>query len=389
MNVEEIDVYRELQEHMDQMPIGFPATRSGIELRILKRLFTPEEAKIATKLRYSAEITEPLESIYERVKEIGISIGELEKILDNMVKKGTLLYKKEGDKKYYANALFVVGMAEFQLKTFDKEFLTDFFAYAMEGFVSEIFKTKIPQLRTIPIEQSITLKDEVASYDDLKTIIENMDGPFAVQECICRKVADMLGRPCKVTEEREICIGFGPIAQMYIDQGWGRQLSKEETLEILRKNEEDGLVLQPSNSLRPDFICSCCSCCCDLLIMKNIFPRPVEFFATNYYAEVDREMCIGCGECFDRCQMKALTLDDEEKSKVDLDRCIGCGLCVIKCPQGAIVLRKKEEEIAPPKDNEELYTRILNKKLEIVKAEVERKEKKRKRREERKAEQNK
>ncbi|NVM55967.1 MAG: 4Fe-4S ferredoxin, partial [Candidatus Helarchaeota archaeon] len=123
MSVEDIDVYRELQEHMDQMPIGFPATRSGIELRILKRLFTPEEAKIATKLRYSAEITEPLESIYERVKEIGISIGELEKILDNMVKKGTLLYKKEGDKKYYANALLAVGIAEFQLKSFDKEFL--------------------------------------------------------------------------------------------------------------------------------------------------------------------------------------------------------------------------------------------------------------------------
>ena len=38
------DVYTRLREHLDRLPAGFPATESGVELRILKRLFTPDEA---------------------------------------------------------------------------------------------------------------------------------------------------------------------------------------------------------------------------------------------------------------------------------------------------------------------------------------------------------
>jgi len=55
MNEENLDVYRALQEHLDKAPVGFPATESGVEIRIPKQLFTPEEAKITTKLSHMAE----------------------------------------------------------------------------------------------------------------------------------------------------------------------------------------------------------------------------------------------------------------------------------------------------------------------------------------------
>ena len=35
-------VYRELQKHLDTFAVGFPATKSGVKIRILKHLFTPE-----------------------------------------------------------------------------------------------------------------------------------------------------------------------------------------------------------------------------------------------------------------------------------------------------------------------------------------------------------
>ena len=40
------DVYKRLREFLDAMPGGFPATDSGVETKILKKLYTPEEAEI-------------------------------------------------------------------------------------------------------------------------------------------------------------------------------------------------------------------------------------------------------------------------------------------------------------------------------------------------------
>ncbi|MGD9010151.1 MAG: hypothetical protein PVG41_19665, partial [Desulfobacteraceae bacterium] len=37
------DIYMALAKHLNNLPGGFPATESGIELRILKRLFSPQE----------------------------------------------------------------------------------------------------------------------------------------------------------------------------------------------------------------------------------------------------------------------------------------------------------------------------------------------------------
>jgi len=47
--VSEDPIYDELRKKIDEsMPIGFPASVDGSELRLLELLFTPEEAKIAT-----------------------------------------------------------------------------------------------------------------------------------------------------------------------------------------------------------------------------------------------------------------------------------------------------------------------------------------------------
>ncbi|MHC1591877.1 MAG: 4Fe-4S binding protein, partial [Candidatus Helarchaeales archaeon] len=373
MNVDESQIYRDLQQHLDTLPIGFPATKSGVELRILKLLFTPEEARIATRLQYAPEPPETLEEIHERLKDLGYSIEELEQKLDEMVKKGTLLAKKENEKKYYGNALFAVGMYEFQVNKLSKEFIKEFYQYVMQGYGLELFRTKIPQLRTIPIEEAISAPDEVAQYDQLEKLIKETEGPIAVTNCICRQARDIMGHPCKVTDRREMCMGFGTTARLYIDQGWAREIDKKEALEILRQNQRDGLVLQPSNAHQLEFICSCCACCCGLLLGKKIFPRPVELFATNYFAEIDQDACVGCGTCAERCQMEALIEKDGFYS-VNLDRCIGCGVCVPACPSEAIRLIKKDTEREPPKSMEELYSLIEKRRKELIEEERRKKE---------------
>ena len=44
-------IYRKLQQYLDTLPIDHPETESGVEIRVLKHFFTPEEAEIALKLK--------------------------------------------------------------------------------------------------------------------------------------------------------------------------------------------------------------------------------------------------------------------------------------------------------------------------------------------------
>jgi hypothetical protein len=80
-------LYRRLQQHLDRMPIGFPASESGVEIRILQQLFTPEEAEIALEL---SAIPEPAATIYKRLKS-RMTPEEFTAKLDQMSGKGVLL----------------------------------------------------------------------------------------------------------------------------------------------------------------------------------------------------------------------------------------------------------------------------------------------------------
>ena len=360
MNTES-QIYQDLRKHLDKLPIGMPATESGVEIRILQHLFTPEEAKMAVQL---SMIPEPLSRIYKRVKKTGASIEELEHILDHMVDKGSIFLSKKDGKKLYSVIPLAVGSYELQLERLTKDFAQDMKQYLWGEFGKEMYRTKIPQLRTIPIEKSIPTPDkyQVSTYDNVKQIIENVDGPIAVANCVCRQTKDVIGESCTKTDLRETCILFRDNTEYYLNHGIGRPISKGEALDILEKAQKAGLVLQPENTQRPTFVCCCCGDCCGILTTVKKFPRPAELYASNYYSAVDPGLCTGCGICVERCQLEALTIVDGVAS-VNLDRCIGCGNCVANCELNASQLRKKEVELLLPKDTDALYTKIMSKKI--------------------------
>jgi ferredoxin len=156
-------------------------------------------------------------------------------------------------------------------------------------------------------------------------------------------------------------MALGDVAKSLAESGkLGRSISKEEALDILQKNQDEGLVLQPSNTLAPEAICSCCGCCCGLLKIQKMIPNPVSHWATNFFAVVNPELCTGCGACEERCQVAAMKLDDvRESAIVDLTRCLGCGLCVAACPESAIELCSKTAETVPPPTSEEMMEVIM------------------------------
>jgi len=353
--------YIKLQKHLDNQAVGFPATKTGVEIRILKHIFTPEEAKIASFLSYKVE---PLKMIYSRVEHLVESPEELEKIFDRIQKKGGIEFKIKNGKKHYCNAPLVVGMYEFQTDRLTPEFIKDFNDYTSDkNFGIEFLSTELPQMRTIPVAKSIHPQYNVSTFDEVTTLLQQAEEPFVIIECICRKKKSIEGESCKVTDRKETCLAIGGMAQMTLANDVGRKITRDEAMSIIEQNQKEGLVLQPSNTKKAEFICSCCGCCCGMLDMHKNLPKPLDFWATNFHAVVDKNTCEGCGNCEESCQVGAVSVSEKEQyAVVNLDRCLGCGVCVSNCPTESISLLKKPAEVIPPQTREELIDIIMERK---------------------------
>jgi electron transport complex protein RnfB len=353
MNTED-QIYVRLRQHLDRQAVGFPPSRDGSDLKVLRHIFTPEEAKLAVHLR---DRFEPLEVLYTRARHQVASPEELARILDRILCKGGIEARENNGSRSYRNAPLVVGMYELQVGRLTPEFIRDFEAYTSGlRFGIEFLGTALPQMRTIPVTQSIRPHHRARTFDEVAALVDEAAGPFVILECICRKKKRLAGEACQVTARRETCLGIGSIAQTVLMSGNGRSIARHEAMAILRANQQEGLVLQPSNTERAAFICSCCGCCCGMLQLHRRLPKPLEFWSSNFFAVVDQAACNGCGICERRCQVQAVTVPDGQGAAVvDLNRCLGCGHCATACPRAAITLHKKDAETTPPRTREELY----------------------------------
>jgi Na+-translocating ferredoxin:NAD+ oxidoreductase subunit B len=351
-------IYQRLQHHLDQMPIAFPATKTGIELRLLKHLFSPEEAEIALAL---SAVPEPVEKIHRRLKGTRIPIEALRADLARMAAKGAIMAGRgmRGGKPVpaYGKAPLVVGMFEFQVNHLTKEFMEDFHAYQDEAG-SPILTKKTSQMRTVPINTRVGEPGAIGRYDDIRGYVHETRGPFGVMNCVCRQAQNVMGHSCMSSENSETCLTIGGAAVYMQKLGHARLVLREEMLAILDRAERDGLVLQPQNTQSPDFICCCCKDCCEVLKNARKLSRPAELFKTNFQAHVDAERCTGCATCVKRCPMDAVTVSDNF-ARVDGNLCIGCGLCASSCKEEAMRLRPRDGQVIPPPDQRAMYQKIM------------------------------
>lgn len=359
------DIYRQLQKHFDRAPVGFPPTRSGVELRLLKHLFTEEEAKVAFNLSLMPETAE---KIHKRFKKGEISLEELKVHLNNLAKKGSILGTKKSSKDpemIYGRLPLAIGMFEFQVDRITKGLAEDFFAYEDEAFAEEFVSTNTKQIRTIPVNVKIDPEFHIGNYDNMREIVNKSPGPFAVMNCVCRQAKDKMGTPCQQTEVRETCLTTGNSAKHMVRRGVGRELKREEVMKMMTRAKKEGMVIQPENNQNPSFICFCCGCCCGVLNGAKKFEKPAEFVHSNFYADILAEKCEACEDCQNICQMEAIDRVNGHM-EVNNDRCIGCGLCIPVCKNKAISLLKHEKEFTPPKDSKDMYRKILYEKEGLI-----------------------
>jgi len=341
------DIYLKLRDFLDKLPAGFPATESGVEIKILKKLFTPEQAAIALKLR-----PEP-EAVSAIAPRLGMDEAQAAKKLEAMAQEGLLYRVRVEEQPFYMVLQFVVGIYEFHLNTLDREL-----AELMEEYFSSIAKfwesTETKQLRVVPIGSSLSSVSMVATYDHVRELVKGKE-LIAVAPCICQKEQVLLGNSCDRPAER--CLMFDEAAHYCIENKMGRKISEEELVDILKRGEEKALVLSPTNAKNILNICMCCGCCCGILRLLKRFPQPAQHVQSSFYARIVSDLCTMCGACVDRCQMEAISAGSDYY-KINRERCIGCGLCVTTCPTEAITLQAKSKPPRIPDTIVDLHIKI-------------------------------
>ena len=327
------DVYQRLAKFLDRLPAGFPPDPGGAELKILRKLFTPAEAGLFLHLSLLGETARVI--AFRSRLPLAQAAGQLEK----MAEKGLISSNvRPGLPTEYSVNQYVVGFMDEQVDRLDRELVE-----LSEEYTPYFFKegpwSKVPQIRTIPIGESIPVEHAVMPYERAEDIVR-MHTRFAVRNCICRQERELLGQGCG--KPLEVCLSFDSGAEMTVRAGRGRMISMDEALAIFKQADQAGLVLQPSNSQDPIFICACCGCCCGVLRSIKQFDKPANLVANPFIARHDSGLCSNCLACLERCQMEALTLVDGTVA-LNLERCIGCGLCVSTCPSGALTLARKAD----------------------------------------------
>ncbi|MBT9173021.1 MAG: Electron transport complex subunit RsxB [Syntrophomonadaceae bacterium] len=348
-----MDIYESLREIMDAHPSTAPKARSIDE--ILKILFTPQEAAVAVNMSYKTKNPAVI------AKKAGLSESEMLKHLEAMTNKGIIISRNKNGEKHYCLAPLIPGVFEFPFMKgggtpMHKRLGELWEEYHREAFGASLAGNPTPLMRVVAVEKSITPRDRVHSYEEVKNLI-NDASYLALTKCACRVSVAGCDKP------REVCLVFGNVAEFLVEQGFACQISRDEGLKVLNLADEAGLVHTSNNSAdRANMICNCCSCCCTVLRGKTQLKHPHAFEPSRFEAQVRAGECTGCSICADeRCPVKAINMENNT-AVINAAECIGCGLCVTGCPAGAVFFTERKQVPSTPATVMEMGLKVLQEK---------------------------
>lgn len=320
---------------------------------VLELMFSLEEAEIGAKMQPGRNTAEQV------AKRTNKDVKEVARILENMADNGVVYPSSSDDISTYRLLPLLPGSWEIQMMKGKVDEKSKRLARAFRSYLNvtdenpemAALESTVPFSRVIPISESLSPETSILPYEVLDKYLEEVDF-VSVSPCYCRHEAVLLGHPCD--KPIETCFSFGPFARFLDEKGFGRLVDKTEAHKILKEAEEAGLVHCASNSSEQiNFICNCCSCHCAIIQSMTAVDTVGLTSASSFIANLEEEECSSCGVCIDRCQVKALSMD-EGVIDINSQLCIGCGLCVSTCPTEALTMVAREEKTTPPKNYKEL-----------------------------------
>jgi Na+-translocating ferredoxin:NAD+ oxidoreductase subunit B len=331
--------YQRLAAALDALPNRFPPAQDDSHLRLLAKIFTPEQADLAAELHPDAETPA------EIAGRLGRDPRPVTDALKEMARKGQIFMGKTDQGRLGFGLMpFVVGIYEAQGAVMDAELARLFEEYFQAAF-GRALEIQPQVHRVIPVRESIPNTMEVQPFESVSALVERMQS-WGVIDCICRKQKALIGDSCQ--HPVDVCLVFSTQPEAFAGGGYVKPLDRAGAYKTLERAAQAGLVHCVSNNQQDLwYICNCCTCSCGILRgmaelgIANVVAR------SAFVNQVDENLCAGCGVCVEACQFGALSLNGTVH--VSGVRCVGCGVCVSTCPSGALELVRRTEDVLPPR----------------------------------------
>lgn len=349
------DIYQQLIEYLDNPVWKF--TESEHKMPMITTFISPEEATFLIGFPKSGKSLEEIAGLKN------MDLEELREKVKALCRKG-LVYESNRN-----------GSIRYRLWTAMEMFVRPVFwsgrdeepklsmvphanKYYMDGWYDQHKPFVHAELRSIPINETIADLTGIMPFEDILKVVDSYEY-YSVSHCPCRERHRLDPDYENSDKPSEVCLHFDELGRYCVENGLGREITKEETLEILKVASDAGLVHGVSNMLEnPDTICNCDIEYCTYFKPYHQLDHDISMDPSNYLAAPIPEKCKACGMCLKRCPMDAIQFKFSTKATnrfkkvpvVDNQVCIGCGVCVHKCKTEALTLQRKENVTQPPKN---------------------------------------
>lgn len=360
----EREIYHNFISWLGKTWWGLPESDQLVPL--IQARYSVEEAAFLTGIPFSGNNLEELAELKGR------DPAELKPYLDGLAKKGILFRRLSGDTVRYSlnDSYFVFFRSAFWPERDDessRNMASHVNKYYLDGFYDQYATAHAKGLRALPIHRTIEDSRQILPYEDVVKVLDNFEY-FTVSACPCRHRKNLDDDSHTCQKPIGNCLHFDALGRYCVENRLGREITREETEQILKESADAGLVHGISNwREKPDTICNCCSCCCLWMEAYHKLGHHKSLDASNYKLKIKPETCKVCGLCVKRCPMDAIQLKFSELAQnkfgkapvLDDDLCLGCGVCVHKCPTDSLTLERKAEIVDPPENIREYSMRFM------------------------------
>jgi ferredoxin len=348
--------YQKLVSRINRFPQGAPP--SELLFKILEMLFSRKEAELVSLLPIKPFKPKDASRIWK------LSLVETKKNLDELANRAVLLDIEKDGESVYSLPPPMAGFFEFSMmrvrNDIDQKLLSELFYQYLNveaDFIKALFTQGETQLGRVFVNESAISGEiilQVLDYEIATEVIRSAKC-IGVGICYCRHKMKHLGKVCDAP--MDICMTFNSTAKSLTKHGVARKIETSECLDLLNLAYEYNLV-QFGENVRKDvnFICNCCSCCCEAMIAARRFGMLNPVHTTNFIPHIDEATCNGCGKCVNVCPVEAMTLmpannphkQKMKRAKLDEETCLGCGVCFRVCDTKSINLKMRKNRVIPP-----------------------------------------